>query len=96
MEPLLTARITAAAAVTAVLWAWTVAKYPDLLQPDLTITDAAANRTVLDAVLLSLAAGAVILLPSLTWLYRLFQRGPERAGAGQAGSARTDRTDQPD
>jgi cytochrome d ubiquinol oxidase subunit II len=70
----LTARLTAAAAVTAVLWAWALAQYPHLLNPSLTITAAAATRTVLSATLVSLGIGAVLLVPSLTWLYVLFQR----------------------
>jgi cytochrome d ubiquinol oxidase subunit II len=74
----LTARVTAAAAVTAVLWAWAVAQYPNLLTPGLTIGGAAAERPVLTATLISLAAGAVLLVPSLAWLYLLFQRPPAR------------------
>lgn len=73
----LTARLTAALAVAAVLWAWAVAQYPQLLNPGLTISQAAANRTVLQAVLISLGIGAVLLVPSLAWLYLLFQRGPQ-------------------
>ncbi|HEY2443299.1 MAG TPA: cytochrome d ubiquinol oxidase subunit II [Streptosporangiaceae bacterium] len=69
-----TARLTAALAVTAVLWAWATAQYPDLLGPGLTIGRAAANRSVLVATLVSLAVGAVLLIPSLAWLYILFQR----------------------
>ena len=69
----LTARITAALAVAAVLWAWAAAQYPNLLNPGLTISQGAANHTVLEAVLISLGAGAVLLVPSLAWLYLLFQ-----------------------
>ena len=72
----LTARLTAAAAVTAVLWAWAAAQYPDLLTPGLTIGRAAADPAVLTATLISLAVGAVLLVPSLAWLYLLFQRSP--------------------
>ncbi len=70
----LTARFTAAAAVTAVLWAWAVAQYPNLLPAGLTISQAAADRPVLIATGVSLAIGAVLLVPALTWLYLLFQR----------------------
>jgi cytochrome bd ubiquinol oxidase subunit II len=72
----LIARLTAALAVAAVLWAWAVAQYPHVLDPGLTINQAAATKAVLEAVLLSLALGAVVLLPSLAWLYMLFQRRP--------------------
>lgn len=70
----LTARLTAALAVTAVLWAWAAAQYPNLLSPGLTIGQAAADRPVLTATLASLGAGAALLIPSLAWLYILFQR----------------------
>ena len=73
-------RVTAALAVVAVIWGWAAGQYPYMLAPWLTIAEAAASPAVLQAVLASLAAGAVLLLPSLAWLYVLFQRGgpPER------------------
>jgi cytochrome d ubiquinol oxidase subunit II len=72
------ARISAAVAVTAVVWAWALAQYPHLLQPGLTIAQAASSRAVLENTLICLGVGAVILVPSLAWLYTLFQRGPEQ------------------
>jgi cytochrome d ubiquinol oxidase subunit II len=83
----LLARGAAALAVTGVLWAWAVAQYPDLLAGRLTIAAAAAPRSVLLPVLLSLGAGAVLLIPSLGWLYLLFQRGPGPGGQA-AGPSR--------
>jgi len=73
------ARITAAIAVSAVLWAWALAQYPHLLEPSLTIAAAAATHEVLVATAISMGVGAVILIPSLAWLYTLFQRAPARA-----------------
>jgi cytochrome d ubiquinol oxidase subunit II len=70
------ARIAAGLAVTAVIWAWAAAQYPYLLQSRLTIAGAAAARSVLLATLVSLGVGAVLLVPSLGWLYVIFQRGP--------------------
>ncbi|HKS53062.1 MAG TPA: cytochrome d ubiquinol oxidase subunit II [Pseudonocardiaceae bacterium] len=71
-------RITAALAVTAVLWGWALAQYPYLLPPpataDVTIAAGAATPDVLSATLIALAAGAVLLIPSLLWLFVLFQR----------------------
>ncbi len=66
-------RLTAALAVTGLLWGWALAQYPRLL-PGVTLQDAAATRSVLAATLLVLAIGALILLPSLWWLYSTFQR----------------------
>lgn len=80
----LTARVTAALAVAAVLWAWALAQYPHLLEPGLTIAAAAARPEVLVATLISLGVGAVILVPSLAWLYVLFQRPPSRSAEAPA------------
>jgi cytochrome d ubiquinol oxidase subunit II len=68
------ARIAAGGAVTMLLVAWAAAQYPYLLQEGVTIEEAAATDAVLGAVLISLAVGAVFLVPSLWWLYALFQR----------------------
>jgi cytochrome d ubiquinol oxidase subunit II len=79
-------RITAALAVTAVLWGWALAQYPYLLPPpataNVTIEAAAATSDVLWATLIALAAGALLLIPSLLWLFLLFQRG-QRSGEHQ-------------
>lgn len=68
------ARLTAAGAVALLLVAWAAAQYPYILQPGVTIPEAAAGEAVLEAMLISLAVGAALLVPSLVWLYTLFQR----------------------
>jgi cytochrome d ubiquinol oxidase subunit II len=72
-------RITAALAVTALLWAWGAGQYPRLL-PGTTLADAAATDAVLAASLGALGVGALLLVPSLAWLYVIFQRTPEQHG----------------
>ncbi len=67
-------RLTAAATVTAVMWAWATGQYPLVLPPRATVSDVQSTPAVLDATLVALAAGAVLLVPSLIWLYTLFQR----------------------
>ena len=67
------ARLAAAAAVTAVLWGWAVGQYPDLLTGELTIRQAAAAPAVLRAVLVSLALGALLVVPALVALYTVSQ-----------------------
>ncbi|MER6510391.1 cytochrome d ubiquinol oxidase subunit II [Nonomuraea sp. NPDC001636] len=69
----LAVRLSAALAVTGLLWGWGVGQYPVLL-PGLTLDQAAATDAVLAASLGSLAVGAVLLVPSLWWLYATFQR----------------------
>jgi len=66
-------RVTAALAVVGLLWGWGLGQYPDLL-PGVTLADAAATDAVLAATLGALAVGALLLLPSLWWLYATFQR----------------------
>ena len=77
-------RITAALAVTTVLWGWALAQYPYLLPPpataNATITASAATPAVLSATLIALAIGAALLIPSLLWLFLLFQRGHRQLG----------------
>ncbi|MFI7635018.1 cytochrome d ubiquinol oxidase subunit II [Nonomuraea sp. NPDC049400] len=69
-------RLTAALAVTGLLWGWGVGQYPALL-PGVSLDEAAATDAVLAASLGSLAVGALLLLPSLWWLYATFQRDRE-------------------
>lgn len=68
------ARIAAAAAVAALLGGWAAAQRPYLL-PGLTLAEAAAGGSVLLAVVVSTALGAVVLVPSLALLFRLTLTG---------------------
>ncbi len=68
------ARVAAALAVITVIWGWAVAQYPYLLQPALTVQAAAAPEATLHAMLISLVVGATLLVPSLAFLFTLFQR----------------------
>ncbi|HET9384690.1 MAG TPA: cytochrome d ubiquinol oxidase subunit II [Gemmatimonadales bacterium] len=75
------ARITAAAQVALILWGWGVAQYPYMLPPDLTIVGAAAPKRTLELVLIAVAAGAVVLFPSLYYLFKIFKSRPEGSTA---------------
>jgi cytochrome d ubiquinol oxidase subunit II len=78
-------RVTAALAVVAIIWGWAAGQYPYMLEPGLTIQQAAAGRATMTALLVSLGIGALLLIPSMTWLFVIFQRGhnPEiRSGDG--------------
>jgi cytochrome d ubiquinol oxidase subunit II len=77
-------RITAALAVVGLLWGWGVGQYPTL-PPAVTVADAAADESVLAATLVSLAFGALLLVPSLWLLYHTFQREPARLPPGPPG-----------
>ena len=69
-------RVTAALAVTAVLWGWAVGQYPMLLGTHLDIGEAAAPEAVLRPLIAVLAGGTVLLVPSLLLLYGMFQSEP--------------------
>ncbi|WP_217141577.1 cytochrome d ubiquinol oxidase subunit II [Streptomyces sp. AC627_RSS907] len=68
------ARAAAALAVASILWSWGAAQYPAMLVGSLTVTEAASHPAVLSACLISLAVGALILVPALWLLYATFQR----------------------
>jgi cytochrome d ubiquinol oxidase subunit II len=67
------ARACAAAQVVLILWGWGLAQYPWLLPPDLAIRDAAAPAITLELTAIALGLGAVVLLPSLAYLFRVFK-----------------------
>jgi cytochrome d ubiquinol oxidase subunit II len=69
------ARATAALAVAAIVVGWVLAQRPYVLPPHLTLEQAAAGDATLSAVVIGVAAGMVILVPSLWWLYRLVLQG---------------------
>jgi cytochrome d ubiquinol oxidase subunit II len=68
------ARGTAALAVAAIAVGWVLAQRPVFL-PGLTIDEAAAGRSTLWAIIVTVAIGAVVLVPSLFFLFRLVLRG---------------------
>ncbi len=61
---------------TLIVCGWGFAQYPLLIPPDVSIANAAAPANVLRSVLVVLAVGAVVLLPSLAYLYRIFKLRP--------------------
>jgi cytochrome d ubiquinol oxidase subunit II len=69
------ARVSAAGAVAAIIVGWALAQSPYVLPPRLTLDDAAASDATLSAVVVSVAIGLVVLVPSLALLYRLVLRG---------------------
>ena len=68
-----TTRICAAVQVTLILLGWAFAQFPHLVEPDLTISSAAAPQVTLELLLGALAAGAFLLFPSYYYLFRIFK-----------------------
>ncbi|PXY22658.1 cytochrome d ubiquinol oxidase subunit II [Prauserella muralis] len=81
----LAARLCAGGAVGALLWAWAVAQYPLVLPPVTAIDDVSARPEVLSVALAVSAVGAVLLIPSLIWMFVLFQRPAPDGGQSEHG-----------
>lgn len=74
------ARITAAGEVTMLLWGWALAQWPYIIYPDLTLAAAAAPDPTLGFILATAPVGALLLIPSLVFLFAVFKgRNPEGA-----------------
>jgi len=69
------ARLSSAAAVAAIVVGWVLAQSPYVLPPELTLDQAAASNTTLATLLIGLGIGALLLIPSLWYLYRLVLQG---------------------
>jgi len=67
------ARLAAAAQASLILWGWMIAQYPYVVPAALTIRDAAAPAVTLRLLAVGLAAGTLILAPSLRYLMRTFK-----------------------
>lgn len=67
------ARVAAAAQVTLILWGWALAQHPYLIPPDLTVENTAAPVITTRLVLITLAVGGIVLVPSLWYLFRVFK-----------------------
>jgi len=67
------ARIAAIGQVTTILLGWCFAQYPHLIYPDLTIRNTSAPELTLRLLAIALAFGAIVLLPSLYYLFHVFK-----------------------
>jgi cytochrome d ubiquinol oxidase subunit II len=70
------ARALAAAQVTLILLGWGAAQYPYLVEPNITISEAAAPQITLRLLLIAVGTGALLLFPSVYFLFRIF-KGPD-------------------
>jgi cytochrome bd ubiquinol oxidase subunit II len=71
------ARVAAGGQVSLILWGWAGSQYPFVIPPDLAIADTAAPPATLRLVLIALAVGAAVLVPSLAYLFRIFKGGQQ-------------------
>jgi cytochrome d ubiquinol oxidase subunit II len=68
------ARVAAGALATLIIWGWLFSQFPFLIPTTLTIFDAAAPPATLRAFVTAVAVGAIVLIPSLWYLYGVFRR----------------------
>ena len=68
------ARIFAIGQVSLILWGWSLAQFPYLVVPDITVYSAAAAEATLQLISAALWLGALLLFPSLIYLFRVFKR----------------------
>jgi len=78
------ARVGVGLQVSLIFWGWPLAQYPFLVPPDLTVERAAAPDTTLKLVLIILGVGAIVLLPSLWYLFQVFKSAPADQGTRHA------------
>jgi cytochrome d ubiquinol oxidase subunit II len=80
------ARIAAAAQVALIVFGWGVAQYPYIVRPALTLYNSAAPANIVSDLVIAVAVGAVVLIPSLILLLLVFKthRKSLSAGAGTA------------
>jgi cytochrome d ubiquinol oxidase subunit II len=74
------ARVAAGLQVSLIFWGWALAQYPLLVPPDLTIANSAAPESTLRLVLVALAIGGAVVLPSLWYLFQVFKTAPADSG----------------
>lgn len=72
------ARVAVGAQTALILFGWALAQYPYLIVPDVTLSAAAASPRTQRLLLMVLAAGVPVLVPSLWLLFRVF-KAPVRA-----------------
>ena len=67
------ARTCAILQVTLTIWAWGIAQFPYLIPPYVTVFNASAPEITLQVVMWALFVGALVLFPSLFYLFRIFK-----------------------
>jgi cytochrome d ubiquinol oxidase subunit II len=67
------ARAAAIGQVTTILLGWCFAQYPHLIYPDVSIQNSAAPESTLRLLVIALGLGAVVLLPSVYYLFVVFK-----------------------
>ncbi len=81
------ARAPAIAAVVAIVVGWGVGQYPWILVDEVEIDDVVAGRATLIGLVIAFVGAAVLVVPSLAWLFRLTNLGQLSAHEPRADSS---------
>ena len=79
---LLAARTCAQGQVTLILWGWAFAQFPVLVEPNLTIYNAAAPLITQRMLVGLLIVGGLVLMPSFRYLLIVFESHPRHLRRG--------------
>jgi cytochrome d ubiquinol oxidase subunit II len=77
------ARVAVAGQVALILLGWGLAQFPMLIVPDVTLANSATEPQILRLLGWLLAAGSVVLVPSLAYLFWVFRTEPRTAAPGE-------------
>ncbi len=77
------ARFAAAIQVTLILLGSGVSQYPYLIRPNLTISNSASPAPVISGLVVAVAVGALVLIPSLAALFRVFKANRRAVSTGE-------------
>lgn len=69
------ARFAVAGQASVMVWGWAIAQFPYAMPPDLALATSAAPAITLRLIVYALGAGAIVLFPSLWYLFRVFRGG---------------------
>ena len=75
------ARVLVPIQVTLIIFGWGLAQYPHIVSPNLTFSNTAASKSVLQPVLIIVIIGAVIVIPAFWYLYAVFKGRNDQTGS---------------
>jgi cytochrome d ubiquinol oxidase subunit II len=81
--------VSAAGAVTMVIWGWAAAQYPYLVPPTITVESAKAPDNILWLLMVTIAGGSGLLVPAILYLFYIFKTGRRPASDKPATAPRT-------
>lgn len=75
------ARVLVPIQVILIIFGWGLAQFPHIVSPNLTFSNTAASKSVLQPVLIIVVIGAVIVIPAFWYLYAVFKGRDDKTGS---------------